>query len=82
MTKCYIYSSHLGGLYVSDYELDHHNLYCDECRDYDVLELETDDIDEVRDFLKENTDMYGSGGYSEEHCNDIYKRCLNILGWD
>ena len=31
----YIYESHLGGLYTSDFPLDDDFLYCDECGDHD-----------------------------------------------
>lgn len=33
----YVYESHLGGLYTSDYELDYDDLYCEQCGDSDSL---------------------------------------------
>lgn len=47
----YIYESHLGGLYVKKYLIPNDILYCDECGDSDQLLLDTDNLDEVRDFL-------------------------------
>ncbi len=33
----YFYESHLGGIYSSDYPLEHEDLYCDQCGDSDWL---------------------------------------------
>ena len=33
----YIYDSHLGGIYVSQEDLDYEVCYCEQCRDLDQL---------------------------------------------
>ncbi len=33
----YIYESHMGGIYFSDYEYDYDDLYCEECGDSDTF---------------------------------------------
>ena len=33
----YIYESHMGGIYFSDYEYDYDELYCETCGDYDLF---------------------------------------------
>ena len=74
-----IYESHLGGLYVTDKYLDHDYLHCDQCGDSDMLVLSTNDIDEVGEFLRKEADLFGSGGYSICHCNQIYEECEKLL---
>lgn len=74
-----IYESHLGGLYVTDKYLDHDILHCDQCGDSDALMLSTNDIDEVGEFLRKEADLFGSGGYSICHCNQIYEECEKLL---
>ena len=37
MSGKYIYESHMGGLYTSDYDLPFDRLYCDTCGDSDHL---------------------------------------------
>ncbi len=74
-----IYESHLGGLYVTDKYLSHDCLYCEQCGDSDTLVLSTNNIDEVGEFLRKEADLFGSGGYSICHCNQIYEKCENLL---
>lgn len=75
----YIYESHLGGYYVYDEEIDDYNLYCEECGDSDRLMLCTDDIDEVREFLKKRLDVFDSGGYQYLDLLYTYESCRFIL---
>lgn len=79
--EVYIYSSHLtGNLHVSDFELDEDLLYCEQCGDSDCLELHTDSIWEIKEWLRSQLDVFGLGGYSEEYLNEVLKKCEDILG--
>lgn len=79
--EVYIYSSHLtGDLYVSDIEIDEEYTYCEQCGDSDYLELHTDSIWEVKEWLRSQLDVFGLGGYSEEYLNEVLKKCEDILG--
>ena len=79
--EVYIYSHHLfGSLYVLDSPQDNDALYCDECGDSDWLELHTDNIWEVKEWLRSQLDVFGLGGYSEEYLNEVLKKCEDILG--
>ena len=81
--EVYIYSNHLFGfLYVLDSPQDDNDLYCDECGDSDWLELHTDSIWEVREWLRSQLDVFGLGGYSEDYLKEILERCEDILGED
>ena len=79
--EVYIYSGHIfGNLYVLTEEQDEDSLYCEECGDSDYLELHTDSIWEVREWLRSQLDVFGLGGYSEEYLSNILKKCKDILG--
>ena len=79
--EVYIYSHHLtGGLYVVDYRLDDDTIYCRNCGDSDWLEFHSDDIWEVKEWLRSQLDVFGLGGYSEEYLNEVLKKCEDILG--
>lgn len=81
--EVYIYSDHLfGSLYVLDSPQDDDVLYCDECGDSDCLELHTDSIWEVKEWLRSQLDVFGLGGYSEYYLKEVLKKCENILGED
>ena len=81
--EVYIYSSHLNGsLCVFDYQLDDDILYCNGCGDSDQLELHTDSIWEVREWLRSQLAVFGLGGYDEDDLNEILKKCIDILGED
>lgn len=61
----YLYESHLGGLYTSDEQMSHEDLYCDACNDYDFEIGHYDNIKEFWDLIKDDCDIDGnSGGYS------------------
>lgn len=81
--EVYIYSNHLFGfLYVLDSPQDDEVLYCDECGDSDWLELHTDSIWEVKEWLRSQLDVFGLGGYSEDYLKEVLKKCEDILGED
>ena len=64
--EVYIYSGHVfGNLYVLTEEQDEDSLYCEECGDSDYLELHTNSIWEVKEWLRSQLDVFGLGGYSE-----------------
>ena len=44
-----------------------------------MLVLSTNDIDEVSEFLRKEVALFGSGGYSICHCNQIYEKCEKLL---
>ena len=48
----YIYESHMGGLYVSEFELD--DLYCEQCGDSDTYIGEAYTLEEASKLLKDN----------------------------
>ena len=73
--EVYIYSDHLfGSLYVLDSPQDDDVLYCDECGDSDCLELHTDSIWEVREWLRSQLAVFGLDGYDEDDLNEILKK--------
>ena len=81
--EVYIYSYHLtGDLFVLDSPLDDDTAYCRSCGDSDWLEFHTDNIWEVKEWLRSQLDVFGLGGYSEEYLNEVLKKCENILGED
>ena len=81
--EVYIYSDHLFGLlYVLDSPQDDDDLYCDECGDSDWLELHTDSIWEVKEWLRSQLDVFGLGDYGEDYLKEVLKKCENILGED
>ena len=78
--EVYIYSGHIfGDLYVLTEEQDEDSLYCEECGDSDYLELHTNSIWEVREWLRSQLDVFGLGGYSEEYLNTIERSAQNLL---
>lgn len=79
--EVYIYSNHLYGfLYVLNYEQDSESLHCDECGDSDWLEFRSDNIWEVKEWLRSQLDVFGLGGYSEDYLKEVLEKCKNILG--
>ena len=79
--EVYIYSNHLtGDLYVVNFELEEDYLYCEQCGDSDYLELHTDSIWEVKEWLRSQLDVFGLGGYSKEYLNEVLKKCEDVLG--
>ena len=48
----YIYESHLGGMYSSEYPLDFDDLYCEECGDSDWEIGNFESAEELWDYIK------------------------------
>ena len=59
----YVYSSHLGGLYCSDEELDWDDLYCEQCGDSDWFIGEFDSAKDVLAYMADDIDVDNSGGW-------------------
>lgn len=51
MTECYVYESHMGGLYTNPYLLDYDELYCEQCGDMDIYIGEVYDEDSMADII-------------------------------
>lgn len=56
----YIYESHLGGFYSSEFQLDYDRLYCDSCGDSDILvgEFDSNSKEDAIRFIKSIADLY------------------------
>lgn len=63
----YLYESHLGGLYISDIQLDRNALYCEQCGDYDWLIGQFETIKDFWSLIKDDCDINGSGGWSLQY---------------
>jgi hypothetical protein len=50
----YVYESHMGGVYVTDYERDWEDLHCETCGDSDWPMGEIETADELRELMKDN----------------------------
>lgn len=70
----YLYESHLGKLYISDYYINDDELYCEECGDSDWLLGQFDSIEEFWNLIEDKCDINGSGGYSLQY---IYPKLVN-----
>lgn len=67
----YLYESHMGGLYLSDYAFNYDSLYCEQCGDSD---WEIGRFDSAVDVLKYMTDdiaIDGSGGWDIDYTLEI-----------
>lgn len=63
----YIYESHLGGIYTTDYELDYETLYCEQCGDSDQL---IGTIGTVGELLTVISDMVAYRSYPTEYIQE------------
>lgn len=63
----YIYKSHMGGLFVSDDELDYEQTYCETCGDSDWLIGYAETREEAGNLLKDDTNINGSGGWDYDY---------------
>lgn len=63
----YIYENHLGGLYTADELIDDEQLYCEECGDSDMLVGYAETREAAWELLKDDCDIYGSGGWDLEY---------------
>lgn len=67
----YIYEGHMGGLYASDEPLEYEDLYCEECGDSDWLIGYAETREEAWNLLKDDTDIYGSGGWDYNYVQEF-----------
>lgn len=67
----YLYESHLGNLYISDYYINDDELYCEECGDSDWLLGQFDSIEEFWNLIEDQVDICGSGGYKLQYIYPI-----------
>ena len=67
----YIYESHMGGLYTSDYPLDYEQTYCETCGDSDFLLGYAETREEAWELLKNDTNIDGSGGWDYDYIQDF-----------
>lgn len=67
----YIYESHMGGLFVSDEILDYEQTYCETCGDSDYLLGNAETREEAWNFLKDDTDINGSGGWDYDYVQEF-----------
>ena len=63
----YIYESHNGGVYFTDYEQDYDELYCEICGDSDTFLGEADSFLEAWELLEEKVSVFGRGGFSLQY---------------
>lgn len=69
----YIYESHMGGLYTSDYPLDYEQTYCETCGDSDWLIGYAETREEAWEILKDYTNINGSGGWDYDYVQEFLK---------
>lgn len=69
----YIYESHMGGLFVTDEELDFDQTYCETCGDSDYLLGYAETREEAWNLLKDDTNINGSGGWDYEYVQEFLK---------
>lgn len=67
----YIYESHMGGLFVSDDELDYEQTYCETCGDSDWLIGYAETREEAWNLLKDDTNINGSGGWDYDYIQKL-----------
>ena len=54
----YVYASHMGGLYTTEEEQSHEDLYCDTCADSDQFVGQISNKQDVADFFAGLEDWY------------------------
>lgn len=69
----FLYESHLGGIYIKDYEQDFEDLYCEQCGDYDWEIGEFDSAIEALKYIAPDISVNESGGYDLNHVLDVLK---------
>lgn len=74
----YLYESHLGGLYTSDEQMTHEDLYCDACNDYDFEVGHYDNIKEFWGLIKDDCDIDGNGGWSMKYIYSFMVEEFNL----
>lgn len=69
----YIYESHMGSLYTSDYPLDYEQTYCETCGCSDWLIGYAETREEAWNILKDDTNINGSGGWDYDYIQKFLK---------
>lgn len=69
----YIYESYMGGLFVSDDELDYEQTYCETCGDSDLLIGYAETREEAWNLVKDDTNINGSGGWDYDNVQEFLK---------
>lgn len=69
----WIYDSHLGGLYTSDYPLSDDSLYCEQCGDWDSEIGFARNRTEARKMIKADNPYY-TNAYIQEFSNENFPR--------
>lgn len=85
----YIYESHLGGLYTSDYVLDYEDLYCEVCGDSDTYIGYADTREEAWELLEESVDTFDRSMCEncahkdgDDYCKTQCENFAHSSGWD
>lgn len=63
----YLYASHIGGLFSTDYMMSSEECYCEECGDSDWLIGEYETLKEFWNLVKDDCDINGSGGWNLQY---------------
>lgn len=72
----YLYENHLGGLYISDEQLDYDDLYCEQCSDSDWPIGSFETIQDFWALIKDDCNIDGCGGWSLQY---IYPFIVNAF---
>lgn len=67
MILLYLYQGHMNGLYLSDYQLDWDDLYCETCGDTDWEIGYFESAIEILKYMADDINVQGSGGYDLNH---------------
>lgn len=67
----YLYESHMGGLYWSDYALDYDSLYCEECGDSDWEIGWFNSAIDVLKYMADGISIDGNGGWDIDYTLEI-----------
>ena len=75
----YIYESHLGGLYATNYARSYDELYCEQCGDSDEFLGYAETREEAWELLKPITDIEGSGGYDYDYVMEFLDNIFRVV---
>ena len=67
----YVYESHMGSLYTTDYQLSYDERYCEQCGDSDWLLGTAETKEEAWELLKDITNINDSGGWDYEYIQEF-----------
>ena len=73
----YVYEYHLGGLFVSEYELSLEETHCKRCGDYDWPIGYAENRREAWDLFDGDIDIDGSGGWDYEYIKSFINEHWN-----